>query len=83
MNENQQKILNRSTGHNCLHLKLKRHEIFMLGIGMSEKDAKTVIKLLHIGAKSNRLKTKKKQNMRVCKLMYKYGYVLCLPNENI
>ena len=81
MNENQRKILNRATGHNCLNLSLKRHEVFMLGIGMSEKDAKTVIKLLHIGAKTKRLKTKKKQYIRVCKLMYKYGYVLCVPNE--
>ena len=57
-------------------MKLKPYQLIILGLGMSEKDAKTIVKLLHIGRNTNRVKTKLKQYIRICKIMYKYGYVL-------
>lgn len=74
MNLNDLQSTNRSVGK--IVIKLKTYQLIMLGLGMSEKDAKTITKLLHIGRRTNRVKTKSKQYIRICKIMYKYGYVL-------
>lgn len=76
MNLNDLQVMNRTTGKNQIFIKLKKHQLFMIGLGMTEKDARTMLKLLHIGRTNKRKKIVVKQYIRICKIMYKYGYVL-------